>query len=310
MNTATTTLSEQETGWVAEAANRLRLIQADTANSTPDQRREFLTEEIASRLKNVPPANRKRHLNALLARFPVAGANLAGAPSAVPAVAPAAPPPPETFEQLLERFLASAAEQPEAKRMEVAKRLSEAGLAWIDNNAVVLELTEDLRQNLGLGPEQQPRLRNMVQLCTQLVQMVQRLDQAGLATMKDFSPKSPLLKRPQDFRAAIAQYLAGESDSAEPQLRAVSGLLGALLAANMGGVKDFGKHYHSRFSPNAIEDVVVGAGGGGFFGKSKTERCWDQFVKLSEEFATPDLVVRRVKECMAAFVEKNVVVGR
>src|SRR2546423_11511651 len=70
---AVTVLTEQESDWVSELANRLRLIQADAVSSTPEKRREFLQEEVARHFKPVPPANRKRFLEALLARFPIAG---------------------------------------------------------------------------------------------------------------------------------------------------------------------------------------------------------------------------------------------
>jgi hypothetical protein len=46
------------------------------------------------------------------------------------------------------------------------------------------------------------------------------------------------------------------------------------------------------------------------FGPSKKERCWEKYTDLSNDFATPDLIDRRIKECMAAFVEKTARGGR
>ena len=85
-------LNDQETSRVAELSHRLRLIQADAASATPKERHEFLGEEIARGLKDLPAADRRRYLEALLARFPVAGQTIkTGAPAPAPA---AAPPPP------------------------------------------------------------------------------------------------------------------------------------------------------------------------------------------------------------------------
>ena len=307
-------LTEQESGWIGQVANRLRLIQADSSSSTPDKRREYLAEEIARQLKGTPPANRKRYLESLLARFPIAGQIVKHASAAsAPTPAPVAAPPPETFEQLLQRFLKAAAALPEPERAEAAKRVGQAGLAAVDTDAVLLEVTAELQQGLGLPADQQPRLQSLVQLCVLLVEVLQRLDQTALGTMRELSPRSSLLKRPQDFRAAAAQFLTRDSAPIEPQVRMVSSLFGTLLAAMLGGGREFGRHYVERLSPGAIEDVIMGEGGGSSipgFGKSKKERCWDKYVVLAKEFETPDLVDRRIRECLAAFVEKKVMAGR
>jgi hypothetical protein len=309
MNAENIALTAEESGCVTEVAGRLRLIQADAANGTPEQRREYLNEEIARSFKGVAPAQRKRYLEALHARFPVAGQMVrtsAPAPAPLPTPAPA----PETFEQLLERFLKAAKELPDAKRAEVAKRLGEADLTLVDKDKVVLETTDELRQALGLPADRQPNLRNLVQLCVLLAEAFQRLDQAALGTMKELAPRSALLRRPQDFRAAVGQFLAQEEASLEPQVRVVASLLGALLAAMLGGGKDFGRQYVERLSPPAIEDVVMGEGGGSFFGKNKEERCWAKYVRLAKDYETADLVDRRIRDCLAAFVEKKVLGGR
>jgi hypothetical protein len=95
-------------------------------------------------------------------------------------------------------------------------------------------------------------------------------------------------------------------NSIDPQAREVAALLGALLAATLGGGRGFGQQYVERFSPSAIEDVVTAEGGGGMFGRSKKERCWDRYADLARDFATPDLVDRKLKECLAAVVQRTV----
>ena len=315
MSDPNTALTEQESGWIGEVAGRLRLIQADAASGTPEQRREYLNEEIARSFKGVASSQRKRYLEGLHARFPVAGqmvATSAPAPAPTPAPMPAPAATPETFEQLLERFLKAAKELPDPKRAEVVKRLREADLARVDNDKVVLEITDELRQALGLPAGQQPRLRKLVQLCVLLVEALQRLDQTALGTMKELDPRNRVIKRSQDvnFRNAVAQFLTQEDASLEPQVRMVASLPAALLAAMLGGGKDFGRKYVERLSPSAIEDVVMGEGGGSFFGQNKKERCWDKYVRLAKDYETADLVDRRIRDCLAAFVERTVSGGR
>ena len=313
MSNQSTVYTEAESAWLSEVAGRLRLIQADAASGNPQQRREFLNEELARILKTTPAADRKRRLDALLGRFPVGGQVLRATPAATAASPTPVPPPPkpETFDELLERLLKTAAELDEKKRAETAKRLADAGLTRANNEQPALDISEELQKALGLREDQQPKSHNMVKLCVMLIDIFQRLDQTALATLRELAPKSSLLKRPQDFRGAAAQFLSGEADTIEPHLRVISSLMGALLAAMLGGGRDFGRQFNERLSPGAIEDVVVGEGGGSsIFGKSKKERCWERYVLLCKDYETPDLVDRRIRDCLAVFVERKVLNAR
>jgi hypothetical protein len=244
----------------------------------------------------------------LLARFPVAGQ----VPAAVVQTTPAPTAPSEDFETLLERFLRAATQLSEEKRGDVAKRLGAAGLTWVDNEALVLEVSRELSKGLGLPENQQPRLKSVVHLCVMLVDLVNRLDQTAILTMQKLAPKSPLLKRPQEFKSAVAQFLSGQKESLDPEVRMVSSLVAWLLAGMIGGVMDFGRQHVERISPSAIDDVVTGEGkvGLGFMGPNKKERCWDRYCLLSNEMDTPDLVARRIRDCIATFVEKEALRAR
>jgi hypothetical protein len=302
------TLSDQENSLINECVGRLRLIQADSAHLPPDQRREFLNEEINRSFNRVPPANRKRYLEALLVRFPVAGCV---ATRVVETAAPPPPPPrPETPDGLLEKFIVAAAREPEEKRAEFAKRLAGASLVWVDRDALVLEISQEFQQSLGLKSDQQVHLSRVVDLCGLLIDMLSRLDERGVATMRELSARSQLLRRPQSFRGAAAEFLIDEKDEVESHLQTVRTLLGGLLAALQGGGREFGRQFIQRLSPLAIEDVVAGEGKGGIFGKTKEHHCWEKYKQLAEEFSTAELIERRLKDCQAAFVEKTVLGGR
>jgi hypothetical protein len=304
-----TALTEQESSWVNEVAGRLRLIQADADALGPEKRHEFLQEEIARSLKVVPSARRKTHLEWLLARFPVGGRIATAA--VAPPPAPVAQAVNETPAQILDRFLAAASSLPEEQRTALSKKLYEAGFSWVDHDALVMEISDELRQKLSLKPDQQPRLTRVVQLALLMTEIFDRLDQTALATLRDMAPKSSLLKRQQGFRGAAARFLTSEneSDQIEPHLRAVASLLGALLAATLGGGKEFGKRFVERFTPEAIEDVITGEGGK-MFGPNKKERCWDRYKDLAGDYATPDLIDRRIKEAFAVVVERTMTAGR
>jgi len=298
-----TTLTEEESEWVNNCAGRLRLIQADASTTAAENRREYLKEEIGRNFSSVAPANRKRLLRALLARFPVAGQCLEKNSSV------SAPPPvksvPETVDQTLEKLLAAAAGLSAEKRGEVSKRLAEAGLAWVDHDAIILEISEDMRKRLGLQPGQQPHLTKVVELAVFLVEAMVLLDQNALRTMRELSPRSALLNRAEDFRSTASRFLTGGEVSLEHQWTAIRSLLGSLLAAIQGGGKDFGRQMVERMSPSSIEEVIVSEGGK-LFGPNKKERCWDRYQDLFEDISTSDLIDRKIKECLAAFVERTV----
>lgn len=303
MNHSNTVLTEQEGEWINKCAQKLRLIQADTAQTAPEKRREYLQEEIARTFKEVPAANRKRFLDALLARFPVAGQVVKSA-SAQPA-----PPPPrpvaETADQVLDRLLAMAGTLPEEKRAEISKRLSEAGLAPADSEAPVLEVSADLRKRLGLRPDDQLRLNRIAELAVFLVEALVLLDQNALRTMRELSSRSPLLNRSEDFRKTAARFVTTDNGSLDREWNTIRSLLGGLLAAVQAAGKDFGRQFVDRMSPGAIEDVIASEPTK-LWGPNKAERYWERYKELSEDFATPDLVDRKIKECLAAFLERTV----
>ena len=300
-----TTLSGQESTWVHEVAGRLRLIQADTAQSEPAKRAEFLQEEVERSLKNVPPANRKRFIAALLERFPVAGKVVSSLSSATPVATAAPAPVAETPEQTLERFLTSVSTLPSRERSELIQRLLAADLIREQRSPGSLELSEESNRALGLLAGQQPRSERIVQMTLVLLDIFARLDQTALKTMEALSPRSSLLKRNESIRKAVARYLTGEAEAVEPQIREAFGLVAGLLVAPLSGGRAFGQPYVERFSPAAIEDVVTAEGGGGMFANKK-ERCWTRYCDLSRDFATADLVDRKIKECLASVVQKTV----
>jgi hypothetical protein len=303
-----TALTEQESGWINEVATRLRLIQTDTAQLESEKRCEFLQEEVERVFKEVPPANRQRLLEALLVRFPVAGKVL-GTFSDEPAV-PAVPPPVmESPEKTLERLLAALPKLSEDQRAGLTQKLIESGLIPAKRSSAPLEISEEALRALGVPAGQTPDLERVVQLAGLLLDVVSRLDQTALKTMEVLAPRSPLLKRNESIRRSAARFLLGEVTSIDPQARELSALLGALLAATLGGGRVFGQQYVERFSPSAIEDVVTAEGGGGMFGRSKKERCWDRYADLARDFATPDLVDRKLKEALAAVVQRTVEKG-
>ncbi len=313
MSQFTTTLTDDELDRVNQCANRLRLIQSDSATLSPERRREYLHDEISQSFKDASPANRKRLLEALLARFPSAGRMPTDTAPALPAAAAAAPP--ETPQALLERFLKLSANLPQEQKMAFIESLFDAGYitsAQQTSGAAGVDITDAIRQRLGIQPGRDVNLQRLIEVTILFLQTLRDLDRAATLTLKELQPRSALLNRPKVFWAVPGQFMTGETQEIEPFFRAVSALLGGMLAAMMGGGKDFGRQFIEKFSPAAIEQVVEGEGGGSLIpgiGRNKAERCWDKYKNLSKDIATPDLMDKWVRDCLGKFVDSRTRIG-
>ena len=300
MSQANTVLTEEELGLINDCAGRLRVIQGDAAAIAGEKRHEYLSEEVQRTFRALTPARRKLCLDGLLARFPVAG-QLVGK-SGAPVPAPAAPEP-VTPAKLLERLLAVAGELSEAQRREFAERLADAGFVTADRRPSTLEISKEDQTRLGLPAGREPQLERVVQVAALLVQALHELDRTAIIALKELYPRSSLVARPHDLRLAMGQYLVGDLASIDPDLRATSALLGGMLAAMLGGGRDFGRQFVEKFSPDAIEEVIISEGSKGFMGPGKKERCWDKYRSLSKDVATAELVDRWLKDCLGRYAE-------
>lgn len=303
MSQANTVLTEEELGLVNDCAARLRVIQGDAAAIAADKRCEYLNEEVHRTFKGTTPGRRKLCLEGLLTRFPVAGQLAKSMTATVPVAA--AQPVADSPAKLLERLVAAAGALSEEQRTEFARRLYDAGFAWVDRGALELEISKELQTRFGLPADRQPRLERVVQVASLLVQSLYELDRTALIALKELYPRSALVSRAHDFRQATGQYLAGSIDDIEPHLRGSTALLGGMLAAMLGGGRDFGRQFVEKFSPDAIEEVIVSEGSKGFMGPNKKERCWDKYCSLSKDIATPELIDRWLKDCLGRYADSG-----
>ncbi len=295
-------LSEQESKQVNDLASRLRLIQADSAFASAEKRRDYLQEELARSVNTVSGAARKDFLAALLCRFPVGGQILQAKPAAAAVPAPPSPPPPPlTSDELLEKFIASASQLPADRRAAFSERLGRAGFAWADKAAIELDVGSELRQRLGLKPEQKVKLTRLVQVVILLAERVSQLEQATFKTWGELK-KAGQAKRSAEFRAAAALYLAGEDDSLEALMQGLVALVAALQAAMLRATVEFERELIVRLGPQQIENLVTEEGGVGFL-KNKGERLWKKYAELAADFTTPGVIDRQVKDLYVKTVE-------
>jgi len=287
-------MTEQEKTWIAQCATRLRLVQADAAGLAPEKRREFLSEEVSRKLKELPKPAHKRHLEALLAQFPVEGS--------VTQTSVAAPPPPAeikppvaTFDDVFECFLRLEEELSEAQRAAVKTKLVETGL-WEERAGSPEEVAQKLRKELGLAPNQEFQLGRVAELAAALTELICRLDQAAFGTLKQLSPRNPLLKA-ENLRRIIGQFLLTDRPLAA---KAFEKLFGAMLVALQEGGAEFSRHYLEVMLPENIWNIVKSDAR---VWENKKELAWERYRELAEEYETSEQINKKIREAMGAAID-------
>jgi hypothetical protein len=300
-----TPLPEQESGWIAAVAARMLEVRSKVAAGSAEQRLDVLREELDRILEGVPAGERKARLNVLLERFPLAGQVACASPGTA-APEPAAGLEPVSAAELTDRLATLAGELSEDERMALGSRLAAAGLGGVDRGSLVMEVGENLARALHLPEGLQPRLTSVVQLLVLLAGMFQRIDQITMKALIELRPRGIPAALAGDFRRGVAKYLSGKGELPVAQVEATERSLAALVAAVLGCGKDFGRELADRLSPMAIRSVVQAEGGGSsLFGKSTAEKCWEKYCELARDYARAELVDRKLKDVMAAFIDKT-----
>lgn len=305
MNHSDTALTDKESDLVNALASRLRLVQADLAQAGSEERRLSLKDEVNHALKNVPATDRRRLLQGLLLRFPVAGQTVG---SVAPAPTPAVPAErePETPDELFQRFLALCREIPADKRAQWTQQLASAGMVQVQTQKAQpsVEIPVELLKAIGLSEEQPPQVDRVFQLVGKLTDLLLKLDQGTNKTMEQLGVRRRIVGEKKGLSEAFNGYLTGKRQTPESELQAFSSCLGSLVTGMLVGPRNYGNDFLRRCSPEAIEEVVKAEGRHGFR-RSFELCCWEKYKDLARGFATADLIDRHIKDCMAKVIRSK-----
>jgi hypothetical protein len=275
--------SEEQTRLVAATANRLRLIQSDLADESPETRREHMGEVLERALAGVNPGEREAFLSELEEVFPSWDGNVRVAeegPAAVAAPADQRELKDPSF--LVARLAELAPTLTDVQRRVLTDRLREAGLApkatggaaWPD------EPLEKFRAKVQMR-ESAPDSARLLELATILVEVASSLDQLTWNTWKTVAPRSAL-RRPAPLAQSMGRFVSGDAEVGRAQVaqdvERVRQLTAALISAVSQIGRQFAQGHLAKFSPNEIESlasmersVLV----------SKEVRCWRKYVELA-----------------------------
>src|ERR1700751_736126 len=118
-------MQSEASSWAREVATRLWALQTSFADDPPDQRKQYLIEEIKGSLQAVVMSKWPEYLNALAHRFP--GPERIDTAPASAATTPSEPVE-KTVQELVEELFSRANELSKEDKSELAARMESIGL--------------------------------------------------------------------------------------------------------------------------------------------------------------------------------------
>ena len=296
-------MQSEASSWAQEVATRLWALQTSFADDPPDQRTQYLIEEIKGSLQGVVMSKWPEYLNALAHRFP--GPERI---DAAPGNATTTPTEPveKTLQELVDELLSRATELSKEAKSELAARMESIGLTVGPSRS--LSLPPELRGKLGLTPDQPLDEERLCKLLAALLEMVAALDQLTWNLWKTIAPQSVLRRDSGEAsRRVFGRYLAGDREVATLQinqmLERTRQLLAGLLSAIGPAGETYARNHLETFAPEKIRATVEGGSSG--FLSNLEQKCWRRYVTLANELNGP-AVEKQIVDAIVGYTEQIV----
>lgn len=284
--------------WAASLATRLKYLQANLPDATPEARQVQIEQELARALQELPVEKRGSHLYALAQAFPdwETAATTAIAPAAVARLTPE-----ETTQAFLKLLPQLTAEQ----REKVKQQLAAAGFVQPTNAGIGDEALVAIRTKLKLDSEDPINAQQLGRLFAVYAEAMLALDQLAWNVWRNAAPKSPIRRdvTQGDLRTVTRRTLAGDAESAatlghvQKQLEASRQLIAGLLAGLGPAGKNFARRYQQRYTPDAVKEVVRAEGGG-----KNDAQFWKKHTELAAEI-TETVIEDDVQAAVVKYAE-------
>ncbi len=296
---------------MAAAANRLRLIQIDFADESPEVRRGYLAEAVEGALAEVLPDQREAFLRELMERFPTWDPN-------VVITAPQAPAPmvqSRTDERELQdpsflvgRLVDMAPQLTEEQKEGLIGQLRAAGLAPQPQALLPEEPLKKVREVLGLKPGSPLDTTRLLGLVASLTDFVCSLDPLVWRTWGKMAPTSRF-QSIATLRHLLSRYAAGDQAvtdaQAEDDVLKLRHLIAAVVVAVGQAAKiaatDVAASFMAPLAPTKIQDLVRFEKGSIFV--AEEVKCWRKYKDLASKI-TDTAVEGTINEKVQRFVEE------
>jgi len=293
---------------VIALANRLRLVQLDLADQTPESRREHLTEELHREVVSLQPDDRDAFLNDLQDYFPTWDGKVDVTPAPVAATQGAIDK--RELEDpafLVARLIEVCRPLPEASRQMIILRLREAGLAteskdWPDAQS------RALKTRLGITDAVPLDSQRILELADVLCELACLLDPVAWKIWREISPQNQA-RRALSMQQLLAHFLSGEQDSpyavVNAEIKKLRALSGALMAV-ISQAGQFALNHMRRLSPDEIKILVETEWRGGIWPtRPGPADWWRKYAQLFGDL-NDQTVISEIRRSIAEYVRQIV----
>ena len=296
---------------VAAAASRLRLLQVDLADKSPEARMHYLAEEIQRALAHVVPQERKQFLQELMSEFPTWDKTLDVIPLEEQVAAWSRTDQRELADPsfLVSRLAELLPTLSDAQKQALVAHLRDAGLAPQLEGDRPEEALSRVREALKLDSKAALSQERLTELVAPLIRFALGLEPVVRQTWSLLAPKSTMLGS-SSLQQSLNSFVAGDKElpgsPVERDIEKLRGLVGSMAYA-LGRVVDFATGHLTRFSPGKIEDIVrLEPRGVGSLLVAKEVRFWRKYAELAERFLTEAAVETEFKDRIRSFIEETV----
>jgi hypothetical protein len=283
--------------WAASLVTRLKYLQTNLTEATPENRQVYMEEELRRALQELPLEKRGSHLYALAQAFPEW--ELAAATVTAPAAAAR-----QTPEEIVRAFMQLAPSLTGEQREKVKQELAALGLVLPSPQPLEGEALTGVRTKLKLDSEDPINVTQLAKLFAAYAEAMLALDQLAWNVWRNAAPKSPIRRdiAQGDLRTVTRRALAGDAESAvaqaavQKQLEASRQLVAGLLAGLGPAGKNFARRYQQRYTPDAVREVVRAEGGKGDL------QFWKKHTELAAE-VTETVIEDDVQAAVVKYAE-------
>lgn len=283
--------------WAASLVTRLKYLQTNLTEATPENRQVYMEEELRRALQELPLEKRGSHLYALAQAFPEW--ELAAATVTAPAAAARLKP-----EEIVRAFVQLVPSLSGEQREKVKQELAALGLVLPSPQPLEGEALTGVRTKLKLDSEDPINVTQLAKLFAAYAEAMLALDQLAWNVWRNAAPKSPIRRdiAQGDLRTVTRRALAGDAESAvaqaavQKQLEASRQLVAGLLAGLGPAGKNFARRYQQRYTPDAVREVVRAEGGKGDL------QFWKKHTELAAE-VTETVIEDDVQAAVVKYAE-------
>ncbi|MCI0629500.1 MAG: hypothetical protein L0Y44_02470 [Phycisphaerales bacterium] len=280
----------------AAMAGRLRLLQAELADESPEARQQLLADEIERALRAIAPDDRPGFLKNLEALFPTWDARVDVSTEVKPSARSLTDErelrdPSFLVSRLVEVASALSAEQ----RRQVINRLQEGGLTPPNQGGLPSAATKLVREQLKLGDEAAIHAARTMELTALLAQMAGLLDPVVREAWKQIAPRSAV-RRSGDLNKIMGKFALGDENVPRGQVQQELEVLRSLTAALIQAVGSVGKQFAQGFRKYAPTEIEGLARIEKKFTESLDAACWRKFKELASDLdeATIESTIRQL----------------